>query len=497
MEELKSLFLISPELMLFATAIVTLLVDISSRRRPSDSSPRLVTGFALLGLLGALALSLRSLGFAPTEIFSRALSIDPVSQFIKTLLIFAGIITVLQGSMSREIHDTEKGELYALLVLGTLGMCVMASAVHFLLLFLAYEMAGVTCYVLAAFKRRSSLSSEAGVKLFIHGSLTTILFAIGIVMLYGIGKSFNILDIRTQLTSATMPTGYLWVAFGLIFVALAGRLAIFPFHFLAPDIVEGAPSPVSSFFSVSSCIAGMAFALRLCIHIFSAKGDLKWVHLANFEWPDLITAVAAVTMTIGNLTALYQTNLKRLIGYSCIAQVGYLLMGIPVSTHAGIAAVLFSLGTYCVVTLGTFFVIQMVTDSAGSEKITILRGLVWRNPYEGVALCVFLLSLAGLPPLVGFVGRFYILGVVVREKLYWLSIVAAINWVLGLTYYLSMIKQVFSTDAGATAGGPLTTSANFVAKSALAVLLLPTLVLGIYWDPLMNYITRSLGAVAW
>ncbi|MBI3555267.1 MAG: NADH-quinone oxidoreductase subunit N [Deltaproteobacteria bacterium] len=510
LSEFRSLAIISPELMLFATAILTLLADISSRAKATargrdgheissyETRPRLVAAVALLGLAAALLLSFRTFSFAPTEVFSRALSIDPVSQFFKTLLIFAGIITVMQGSMSHEIHRTEKAELHALLVLGTLGMCIMTSAVHFLLLFLAYEMVGITGYVLAAFKRRSGLSSEAGVKLFVHGALTTILFAIGIVMLYGIGKSFNILDIRGQLTSGAVPTGYLWVAFGLIFIALAGRLAVFPFHFLAPDIIEGSPSPVSAYFCVSSTIAAMAFALRLCIHIFSAKGDLKWIHLQNFEWPELSTGVAAVTMTIGNLTALYQTNLKRLIGYSCIAQIGYILMGIPVLTHAGIAAVLFSLATYGIVTLGTFFVIQMVTDHAGSEKLSILRGLVWRNPYEGVALCIFLLSLAGLPPLVGFVGRFYILGVVVREKLYWLSIVAAINWVLGLTYYLSMIRQIFASHSlSAGERSPSVMEANPVAQFTLAILLLPTIVLGIYWDPLMNYITRSLGAVAW
>lgn len=507
MEGMRSIFLVSPELMLFATAILALLVDIGSRRKKgevpttADSKPRMVTVVSLVGLLIALALALRTFGFGASELFSRSLIIDPVSQFFKVLLIIAGTITVLQSWMSSEIHQNEKAEMHALLLLGTLGMCVMASAIHFLLLFLAYEMVGIACYVLTAFKRHSKVSSEAGMKLFFYGAATTILFAVGIVMLYGIGKSFNILDIRDQLSTTSVPMAYLWVAFGLIFIALAARMAIFPFHFLGPDVIEGAPSPVSAFVAVSSNVAAMAFALRLCVHIFSIKSDLKWVHIQNFAWPELITAVAAATMTIGNLTALYQTNLKRLIGYSSMAQMGYILMGIAVSNHSGIAAVLFSLATYGVVTLGIFFVVQMVTDHAQNERITILRGLVWRNPYEGVILCIFLLSLAGLPPLVGFVGRFYTLGVVIHEKLYWLAIVAAINWVVGLTYYLSMIRQVFAMDPATSSEEGVTELQAMprrpVARVALAVLLLPTLVLGIYWDPLMNYITRSLGSTTW
>lgn len=497
MSELKVAMIISPELMLFGTAILTLLADLGSGSRRSEGRPRLVTGIALFGLAAALACALRTFGFGTVEIFSRSLLIDPVSQSFKVFLIFASMIMVIQGWMSREVHRSEKAELHALLVLGTLGMCIMTSAVHFLLLFLAYEMVGITCYVLVAFKRRSELSSEAGVKLFVHEALTTILFAFGIVMLYGLGKSFNILDIRPQLAAATGVTGYLWVAYGLIFVALAARMAIFPFHFLAPDIIEGAPSPVSAFVSVSSNIAAMAFALRLCLHIFSGKTETSWVHLKDFDWPALITGVAAVTMTIGNLTALYQTNLKRLIGYACIAQMGYVLMGVAVSNQMGIAAVLFSLATYGVVALGAFFVVQMVIDTAGSEKVLILRGLVWRNPYEGVVLCIFLLSLAGLPPLMGFVGRFYLLGAVVREKLYWLSIVGAVNWVIGLTYCLGLIREIFAPNPIVASAETVPMSSHPVAQVALAVLLIPTLVLGVYWDPLLNYITQSLGGVAW
>lgn len=497
MNDLRSVFRFAPELMLFVTAILTLSTDIVSRHQKSSQRLKLITGVSILGLLISLLLALRTIAMGSTEVFERSYLIDPVSQFFKLLLIFSGIITVLQACMSKEIRKNEKAEIYTLLILGTLGMCAMTSAVHLLLLFLAYETVGLACYVLAAFKRGSAISSEAGIKIFVHGALTSVLFAFGIVMLYGIGKSFNILDIRTQLASTLVPTSYLWVAFGLIFVALAARMAVFPFHFLMPDVVEGSPSPASSFFSVSSNIAAIAFAIRLCIHIFSVKGDLKWAHLNGFQWPELITGVAATSMTIGNLTALYQNNLKRLIGYSSIAQMGYLLMGLAVSNRMGISSVLFSLTTYGVVTLGTFFVIQMVTDAAGNEDISILKGLVWRNPYEGVVLCIFLLSLAGLPPLMGFIGHVYVLGAVMKEKIYWLAIVGAMNYVVGLTYCLSMIRRVFATNPTNQDGERAAMSANPIAHGVLAVLLFPTLLLGVYWDPLMNYITHSLESVMW
>lgn len=483
--------LILPELILFFTALIVLLIDIITRQQ----RPQLVTGFALFGIAGALAATIPTLNADATELFSRALMIDPVSQFLKMLLVFTAGISVLLAWMSVEIKKNEKAEMYVLIVLGSLAMCLVTSAVHFLVLFLAFEAGAIAAYVLAAFKRKSSLSSEAGVKLFVHGALTSIMLAMGIVMLYGMSKSFNIIEIRAQLASAQVSTQYLWVAFGLIFAAIAARMAVFPFHFVAPDVLEGSPSPVTAFFSVSANIGAVAFLFRLCLHIFSIKGDLQWTPLAGFDWPTLMAGVAAASMTFGNLAAIHQTNLKRLIGYSCIAQMGYVLMGLAVLNHIGIGAVLFSLAAYGVVTLGTFFVLQMVTDHSGSEKITVLKGLVWKNPYEGVILCIFLLSLSGLPPLFGFIGKFYMVGVVVREKLYWLSIVAALNWVIGLTYYLAMIRQIFAPKSHQAGETPMAVG-PFV-HVALAILTLPTLALGIYWDPLMNSITRFLGAVLW
>lgn len=482
---------ISPELVLFFTAILVLILDILFQQR----RPKAITAATIFGMFGALVFTLLTFEHGAVELFSRSLMIDPVSQFFKVLLIFSGIMTVILTWMSAEIKMDEKAEMYVLVILATLAMCVLCSAVHFLVLFLAFEAAAIASYVLAAFKRTSGVSSEAGVKLFVHTALTSILLAFGIVLLYGLGKSFNIIDIRQQLATQTPSVTYLWVCFGLIFAAIAARMAVFPFHFLAPDVYEGSPSPVSAFFSVSTNVACTAVVFRLCIHIFSVKGDGNWTHLVGFEWPQLIAGVAAVTMTLGNLAAIHQTNLKRLIGYSCIAQMGYILMGLAVLNHVGITAILFSLAAYSIMTMGTFFVIQMVTDQNQSEKISVLRGLVWKSPYEGVALCVFLLSLSGLPPLLGFVGKFYMLGVVVREKLYWLAIAGAVNWVIGLTYYLAMIRQVFASrghrsDDVAMAGGS-------IVYVTLASLMIPTLALGIYWDPLMNSITRFLGVVTW
>jgi NADH-quinone oxidoreductase subunit N len=487
-----SVAIVAPELALFMTSIVSLLFGVGGNPRTS----RLATPFALIGFAGALAAAAAGLHSGEvTEAFSRTFLFDPVSQLFKVVLTFCAMMAALLGSTSREVARGERSEIYALIALGTLGMCVMASAVHFLLLLLAFETAGMSCYVLAAFKRRSDLSSEAGVKLFVHGGLTTVLFAFGIVMLYGLGNSFNILDMRAELAAATrIPPGYLWVAFGLIFTAVAARMAAFPFHFLAPDVVEGAPAPVSAFFSVASASAAVAVALRLCIHILSAKSEHRWTHLAGFEWPELIAGIAAATMTAGNLAALHQTNLKRLLGYAAIAQTGFALMGLAVSNHDGVAALLFSLATSAIMTMGAFFVVQRVSDQAGSERLGALRGLIWSKPFEGAALCVFLLGLAGVPPLVGFVGRFYVLGVVVREKMYWLAIAAAINWVIGFTYYLTMVREIFAREGRLPENDAV---GGVVAPIALGALLAPTVILGVYWDPVMQYIIHALNTATW
>ncbi|MEW6056554.1 MAG: NADH-quinone oxidoreductase subunit N [Bdellovibrionota bacterium] len=490
--ELSELAAIKPELFLFATAIAALISDI----RFQKTRPYLVVGVVLLGMAAALATTLVQFSPEANQVFSRSLLIDPVSQFFKALLILTGMLCVCLGWISREIRKGEKSELQVLIVLGTLAMCIMCSAVHFLLLFIAYEAASMASTILIAFKRKSQASSEAAIKLYLHSALTSVFFVVGIVMLYGLTHTFNILDIRASLANITNAAPYLWVAFGLIFTAVAAKMMVFPFHSLSPDVVEGAPTPVSAFFSISSTIAASAFALRLCIHVFSVKGEGAWAPLTGFDWPQVIAGVAAVTMTVGNLTAIHQTNLKRLIGYSGIAHAGYILMGVAVLNLGGLAAVLFSLVVYVIMALGAFFVIQMVTDQAKSEETSILKGLVWRNPFEGVALCIFLLGLAGLPPLVGFVGRFYILGVAVNEKLYWLAIVAAINWVIGLSYYLLLIRNICA-PRGSDSNSYSAIAAGSVTQFALSILLFPTVVLGIYWDPLMNYITRFLTEISW
>jgi NADH-quinone oxidoreductase subunit N len=269
-----------------------------------------------------------------------------------------------------------------------------------------------------------------------------------------------------------------------------------PFHFWTPDVYEGAPTPIAAFLSVASKAAGFTLMIRFFYSGLAQVGALGgWVPIGNVDWPGLIAIIAAATMTLGNLAALPQNNLKRLLAYSTIAHAGYMLMGFVVLTPLGVQAVLFYLGVYLIMNLGAFFVVIMVSRVAGGEDISFYRGLGWRSAFLGVSMAIFLFSLTGIPPSAGFIGKLYIFAAVIEQKVYWLAIVGILNSVVSLYYYARVIKAMFLRDLGeGDDRSPLVVPV--AARVLLAVLVIPTLLFGVYWSPLWNLVARSAAFIA-
>ena len=489
----------SAEVLLIAFAFIVVaieLLNLSSGTKLKAAFTFSFFGFAAAGVAAILQND-------TAELFANALVIDPVSQFFKALLCFSCVLIVLMARISKEIREHERNEFYILLMLTILGMCIFCSAAHMLVLFLSFVMASLGCNILVVFYRRNPASSEAGVKLFVHTSLTVLLLSIGIAMLYAIAGSFQISVIKEHIAKLSIANDtlfYLWSAFALVLIAVASLTAIFPFHAVFPDVIQGAATPVSAFLTVGPPVIGVAFLFRLCLQIFSVKTDTGWAEHTGFHWQSLMAGLAVATMTLGNLLALRQKNIKRMLSYACIAQMGYLLLGISVATKIGVAAILYFLASNVLVVLGCFLIVQMATDQNQNGDITSLKGLAWKNPFLAVAFSVFVLSLAGMPPLPGFVGRFYVLGAAVEQKQFWLVFFVLFNWVVGLSYFLQLLHQVIksesSVDAERSTQGILNEAVSLV-RVCLAVIFVPAIFVGISWEPFLNFISRSLDSAKW
>jgi NADH-quinone oxidoreductase subunit N len=282
----------------------------------------------------------------------------------------------------------------------------------------------------------------------------------------------------------------LFIALVLMLAGFGYKIAAVPFHMWAPDVYHGAPIPVTAFLSVGSKAAGFALLMRFFYPALSQSGDAgMWQFVPGVEWPQLMLIVAMATMTLGNLAALNQQNVKRLLAYSSIAHAGYMLMGFVVLSDEGLRAMLFYIVVYYLMNLGAFIVVMVVANNTGREDLEGFRGLAWRGgALPAAAMAIFLFSLTGLPPLAGFIGKFYLFAAVVKGQFYWLAVVGILNSVVSLYYYAGIVKTMF-LDEPSDSDGEVTLDPHN--GSLLAILSVATVVLGVYWAPVFDFADRS------
>ncbi len=455
-----SLHWFAPELQLAIFAIAVLLLDLFLPRKMSKH----IAWLAIGGLIYAAATTF-GLHHEEKKLFLGMIAIDSYSVFFKAFFLLGGIPFVLLSYVSKELENARMGEYYAILLATILGGMLMASANHILMAFMALELLSLGSYVLVGYHKRQNKSSEASLKYIIYGSVASAIMAYGLSILYGLSGSGEIPKILATLT-ADEGMGFAgFFALLLTFMGLAYKMATIPMHFWSPDVYEGAPTPITAFLSVASKAAGFALAMRLfgsfSLDVAPEAGGIDYSEL----WPIFLIVIAIVTMTLGNLAALTQTNVKRLFAYSSIAHAGYMMMGVVLlqiqgiedqAAGFGISSVAYYLLAYLAMNLGAFAVVVLLENKTGSVELEEYAGLGWKAPFLGFSLVIFLFSLVGIPPTGGFMGKFQLIMAAVNsrgalpEGTEFLSAMilvmvafALLNTAVSVYYYLKIIKTMF------------------------------------------------------
>ncbi len=392
---------------------------------------------------------------------NQMLFVDGLGTFFKFLLLFAGAATVLISSRSKQLLKNFHAEYHSLIITLVIGGMLMVSSMDLLMIFLAIEFVSIISYVMPGLQKASPKASEASAKYMLYGGVTSGLLIFGMSYLYGLAGSTNIFAIRDVLIGGTDRTAALF-AVVLFFAGLGYKISIVPFHFWAPDVYQGAPTPVTAFFSVAPKAAGFGLLIRVVDSMLSMPNPIQQVTyptmvlqqnpfpaavpMETVNWFPMLYWCAIFTMIVGNLAAMGQKSAKRLLAYSSIAHAGYMLMGVISLSPKGYAAVTFYLAIYAIMNLGAFYIIQIVEESRGSDDIDSFNGLLKSSPWLGAAMCILLFSLTGLPPFSGFLGKYFIFSAVVEnyvqfkdQRFLVLAVVGVLTSVVSLFYYARIV----------------------------------------------------------
>jgi NADH-quinone oxidoreductase subunit N len=353
--------------------------------------------------------------------------------FIFRMLFLVGAALTALFSMESEVL-CEHGEFYALLLAGTLGMSLMASSADLIMLYLAIETTSIPMYVLAGFRLKDQKSVEAGIKYLLYGAMASAIMLFGFALLYGFTGTTQMYELSVKLTQTDIPNVGVTLALMMVLAGFGFKISAVPFHFWAPDVYEGAPTPVAGFLSTASKAAGFAVLVRVLVVVFPNYATI---------WTVVISIMSAASMIVGNFLALAQKNIKRLLAYSSIAQAGYILIGVAAGSQLGISGAVYYLFAYLLTNLAAFGIVAIMARTTGSYEISSFAGLSRRSPGLALAFLVALLSLGGIPPFAGFVGKLLVFGAAVQSNLIWLAILGLINSVVGLYYYLTVLKVIY------------------------------------------------------
>jgi NADH-quinone oxidoreductase subunit N len=441
-----------------------------------------------LGVLGATAVAMLVIGNPHTTISNGLLSIDAFGIFFKLLFLGAAALTLMMSASYLEVEETPAGAYCFLVLAATLGMMFMASAIELVTIFIGLETMAVSFYILAGYLKPDARSNEAAVKYFLLGAFSLGLLLYGMSLLYGLTGSTTLSGISTELArQGSENREMLLLAVVLLVAGVGFKIAAVPFHMWAPDVYEGAPTPVTAFLSVGSKAASFAMLLRIFV---------EGLAVSKAEWQFYFEMLAIVTMTVGNIAALTQTNIKRMLAYSSIAHAGYVLIGVVVGTSRGVSATLIYLGVYAFMQLGAFAVVVLLRrqDAVGDE-LKDFNGLYFRRPGAAIAMLLFMLSLGGIPPTAGFMGKLWLFGAAIEAGYVGLAVIGVLNSAVSLYYYIRVVVYMWLRNEP-SGSEPRLSPALAV---TLAVTVAGTIVLGIYPRPIFELAeasARALGSVA-
>jgi NADH-quinone oxidoreductase subunit N len=425
---------ILPEIVLSLFGIVILIADTCLPRPKRHAS----TAIALIAIITAFVFALGLIGEDGT-FFAGMIIVDGFSLFLRFTFLIVGALTILASSDYLRRENLPMGEYHALVLFAIVGMNLMAASNELIMIFLGLETLSISSYILLGVKRGDPKSNESALKYFLLGSFSSAFMLYGVALAYGATRTTNLELIGREILAGSASMGLIYAAVGLLFVGFGFKVAVVPFHVWTPDVYEGAPTPVTAFMSVGPKAAGFATLIRVFLVAFPATYD---------KWIGLVWVSAVLTMALGNVVALVQSNIKRMLAYSSIAHAGYILVAVTTGNQEGVAAVLFYLLAYALMNFGAFTIVALVSGK-GDQKVSIddFTGLGFRQPLLAASLSTFLLSLAGIPLTAGFAGKFFIFRAAIESNFLWLAIIGVINSAVSVYYYLRVIVVMYMKES--------------------------------------------------
>jgi len=476
----SNLFLaIVPEVLILILAGFVLVFELTWSEYKKRGLGWLTAGGLVLILVVSLAIA------RPEEtsqlVWGNMLRFDWLGTVFKMLFIFGAAITALFAMENEDLG--KKGEFYILMLVSTVGMCLMATSTNLIMLYLAIETTSIPMYILAGFLREDDKSTEAGFKYLLFGAMTSAIMLYGFSFLYGFSGTANLREIALVIQGGAISPVVVGASLLLILVGFSFKISAVPFHFWAPDVYEGAPTPVAGFLSTASKAAGFAVLIRVLMLAFPAVSG---------NWQVIAAIMATASMTVGNFIALTQKNIKRLLAYSSIAHAGYILIGVAAGSEFGLASVVLYLVVYLLTNLAAFGIISVVYKTIGSDQIKDYSGLSRRSPGLALAMLVAFLSLAGMPPFGGFIAKTLLFAAAIKADMVWLAVVGILNAIVGMYYYLVVLKVVYLYRSDGDEVPLKLTRPHMI---ALTVLCIGILVIGTFFAPWFNWSTTAAAAL--
>ena len=490
MNNFQSISYYYPEIILTLVIISAILFDLFIEKSKSWK----VGWVLIIGLVFvAIAIHFQD-GLRITTLFTDAIVLDPFSSFFKMIIILATILVSIVSLYSGELEQYSKGEYFSLLGIVVFGLFLMVSSIDLIMIYISIEIVSIISFVLAGYLKRNARSNEAALKYVVYGAFSSGIMLFGMSYIYGLTGSTNIFQIQESLSSLdSNSSAAITLAIVMILAGFGYKISAVPFHFWTPDVYEGSPLTITAYLSFAPKAGAFALMIRFFNQAFADGGAMEGLDnssLTQLPWPEILGLLAVATMTLGNVVAIQQKSIKRMLAYSSIAHAGYMLLAMPLMSGDGIYAIMLYLVMYLFMNLGAFFVVIIVKNKTGGESFEAYEGLGWEMPFVGAVMTLFMVSLTGLPPTAGFVGKFYIFASLIKggNSFYWLVMAGGINSVISLYYYLRVVKVMYFE--GERNNELLLPSR--ILMGMLIVTSLPSLLLGIYWTPIANWIQNSL-----
>lgn len=487
-----SLQLIKPEIALSILLVVVVLFDLIFDKRKNILPYILIIGLLVIAYYVVEQFNMNSFAFRYDLTSVGMLAVDSFAAFFKLIVILSTIFVVMFSVTSNEIikNPDRHGEYYTLILGMVLGMFLVSSATDLILIYLSIELMSLSSYVLSGYLKTVERSSEASLKYVIYGSVASGIMLFGISILYGLTGTTNLYEMNALLQH-TGTGGFTFIFAGIMVLSGIGfKISIAPFHFWTPDVYEGAPIAITAYLSVASKAAGFALLIRFLKVTFfqNISPDGSWIMLNIIDWQRILIALAILTMTLGNFAALWQDNIKRMLAYSSIAHAGYLLLAVAIFSNDGVIAVLVYFAIYLFMNLGAFFVVMLIANKIGSEEMDDYKGMGSSTAFLGIALSIFLLSLAGLPPTGGFIGKLYIFIALINADMIVVAFITLLNTVVAYYYYVRVLKNLYLVRTETSHKKIQVSFGNVI---VVLLLLIPVFVFGVYFTPIVNLAKTS------